>query len=63
LLSTIHSYTMHGSPDRTALASHMLTVTARPLFETINRWIYTGYLDDTYKEVGRWVELETSERS
>ncbi|XP_067943881.1 gamma-tubulin complex component 3 homolog [Watersipora subatra] len=50
LLSIIHSYTLHGALSHTSMVSNMLTLTVKPLYGVINRWIYTGILEDPYNE-------------
>lgn len=51
LLSIIHSYSWHGAIAHTSLVSNMLSLTVKPLFGIISRWIYTGTLEDPYNEV------------
>ncbi|KAF6035402.1 TUBGCP3 [Bugula neritina] len=50
LLSIIHSYSWHGAIAHTSLVSNMLSLTVKPLFGIISRWIYTGTLEDPYNE-------------
>ncbi|XP_033096143.1 gamma-tubulin complex component 3 homolog [Anneissia japonica] len=50
LSSAIHSYTMHGDPDVRSLMRHILKLTAFPIRNFIDKWIYDGQLEDRCHE-------------
>lgn len=61
MLSAIHSHTSHGDPFIQEFTDRILQEVSKPFFQTLQKWIFSGQLQDPFNEF--FVQLNPEQRT